>query len=75
MFAQLSLTAFDLILIAGLALCAAGALLALLFFLQDFQQELRYINMEIQRSTGKEREHWQKKKRQLLLSLLPFTKK
>ena len=37
-----------------------------------FKRELKYFNMEIDRSEGDRRKHWQKKKRQLWLSLLPF---
>lgn len=50
-------------------------LLSLVGFLaqwKDFQREWRYVNMEIQRNTGRERAHWIKKKRRLLLSLIPF---
>lgn len=52
-------------------------LLSLVGFLaqwKDFQRELRYINMEIQRNTGRERAHWEKKRRRLLLSLIPFVR-
>lgn len=41
-------------------------------WLHDFRRELRYINMEINRTTGREQAHWKKKKKRLLLSLLPF---
>lgn len=37
-----------------------------------FFWELNYINMEIARTTGEEQRQWQKKKRRLWLSLLPF---
>lgn len=40
----------------------------------DFQSELKYINGEIRRTSGRERKHWKKKKRRLWLSLLPFVK-
>ena len=40
--------------------------------IDTFKHELDYINMEIARSEGDRRKHWQKKKRQLWLSLLPF---
>lgn len=56
------------------ALLAAVVLFFALFvpWLRDFRRELRYINMEIQRNTGREREHWIKRKRRLKLSILPF---
>lgn len=41
------------------------------FFL-DFAKELRYINMEIERTTGKEQLLWMKRRRRLWLSLIPF---
>ena len=44
----------------------------LIYFLNDFSQELRYINNEIGRSTGKEKEHWLRRRRRLWLSILPF---
>lgn len=42
--------------------------------ISDFQTELKYINGEIRRTSGREQKHWKKKKRRLLLSLLPFVK-
>ena len=41
------------------------------FFL-DFARELRYINMEIQRNTGKDQLLWMRRRRNLWLSLIPF---
>ena len=43
-------------------------------WLRDFRHEMRYINMEIRRNRGREREHWIKRKRRLWLSILPFVK-
>ena len=40
----------------------------------DFRDELRYINEEIRRTEGQERAHWEKKKKKLWLSLLPFVR-
>ncbi len=42
---------------------------------QRFSRELRYLNKEINRTTGAERERWQKRKKQLWLSLIPFIRK
>ncbi|MBQ4066142.1 MAG: hypothetical protein IJD22_00730 [Clostridia bacterium] len=39
-----------------------------------FSKELRRINGEIERSEGAERRHWQKRKKRLFLSILPFVK-
>ena len=44
------------------------------FFFKNFSGELKYINIEIGRTDGAERKHWQKRKRKLLLSLIPFVK-
>ncbi len=37
-----------------------------------FKNELNYINEEIYRTVGSEREAWKRRKRKLWLSLLPF---
>ncbi len=39
-----------------------------------FQQNLRYINTEICRTSGREQRYWMRKRRKLWLSLLPFVK-
>ena len=39
-----------------------------------FSGELKHINSEIERTDGRERAYWKKKKKRLLLSLLPFFK-
>ena len=46
----------------------------LVIFFSDFRKELRYINFEINRSTGGERYYWKQKRRRLWLSLIPFVK-
>ena len=59
------------------ALCAVVGfllLLAIVWKLKDFPKELRYLNQEIARSTGAEQRRWRRRKRKLLLSLLPFVK-
>lgn len=43
-------------------------------FINDFSRELKYVNIEINRSTGAERRHWIRRRRRLWLSLLPFVK-
>ncbi len=46
-----------------------------LFRLSDFLQELRYLNIELQRARRSERRHWEKRRRRLWLSLFfPFVK-
>ena len=43
-------------------------------FLSEFQGELRFINNEINRTSGKEKKRWERRRRRLWLSLLPFVK-
>ena len=43
-------------------------------FFKDFSNELKYINMEIERTDGSERRYWIRKRRRLFLSLIPFVK-
>ena len=38
------------------------------------RKELRYVNMEIKRTTGKEREYWLQRRRELLRFWLTFRK-
>lgn len=44
----------------------------LILNIRDFCDELNLINKEIQRTTGREREHWERRRRRLWLSCLPF---
>jgi len=59
-------------------LVAAFFLILLLFglvsFINDFSQELRYLNNEIRRTDGAERKHYIRQRRRLWLSLIPFVK-
>lgn len=59
-------------------LVAFDFLILLLFgfaqFLNDFSQELKYLNNEIGRTSGEERQYWIRRRRQLWLSLIPFVK-
>lgn len=61
--------------VIGLAV-ALGLLLALAIFLplgRAFSRELRYVNMKIHNSRhDKELAYWEKRKKNLWLSLLPF---
>lgn len=57
----------------GLVLVAAFGL-RFISWLTEFQHELRYINNEIGRTTGREKKRWKKRKRKLLLSILPFVR-
>lgn len=59
-------------------LVAFGFLILLLFgfaqFINEFSQELKYLNNEIGRTSGEERRYWIYRRRQLWLSLIPFVK-
>lgn len=61
-----------LIILAVLLLILAAVRLAI--FLQWFRRELRYVNKEIARTHGDEKKHWQKRKKRLLCSLIPFVR-
>lgn len=39
-----------------------------------FTKELRYLNTEIARTSGEQRQHWLRRRRRLWLSLIPFIK-
>lgn len=39
---------------------------------QAFKSDLKYIEMEIHRTDGREQAHWKRRKRELWLSLIPF---
>ena len=49
-------------------------LFGLVSFINDFSQELRYLNNEIRRTDGAERRHYIRQRRRLWLSLIPFVK-
>ena len=51
-----------------------GLFVAVVRFFIGFSQELRHINTEIGRTKGEERKHWERRKRKLWLSLIPFVK-
>ena len=46
----------------------------IIIFLLNFSKELRYLNLEIGRSTGEERKFYIKQRRRLWLSLIPFVR-
>lgn len=43
--------------------------------LEEFKRDLKYVKTEIKRTRGSERRAWQKEKRRLWLSLIPFYKR
>lgn len=44
----------------------------IIFSFVEFGRDLRYINMEINRTDGRERRHWKRKRRELIIDLLLF---
>ena len=39
-----------------------------------FRRELKFINTEIQRNTGREQQRWLRRRRRLWMSVIPFVK-
>lgn len=63
------------ILIALLVLTLlVSAIVKIVFVVKNIKATLAYLNIEIGRTEGEEKEYWKKRKRQLLLSLIPFVK-
>ena len=62
--------------LAGVIAAAVLVLLIVRFamWLQSFLMELRYLNKEIERTSGEEKEHWIRQKKRLLLSWIPFVR-
>ena len=58
-----------------LALLAALLMAALVKKLVSFSDELQYLNQEIRRTEGSERRYYQRERRRLWKSLLPFCRK
>lgn len=56
------------------AISVAGIIVAaiVISIIQAFKADLKYIEMEISRTDGREQAHWIKKKKELWLSLIPF---
>ena len=55
-----------------IAFFAVLILVGLTMKINEFSHELDYLNQEIARTEGAEREYWKREKRRLWLSLLPF---
>lgn len=67
-------TTWQIIIAVALFIILPFLIYALVTFSQDFSRELRLLKCEINRTDGAERKHWQRKKRRLWLSLIPFIK-
>lgn len=55
-----------------LLILAALAVVRFAIMFQAFRRELTYLNNEIARTEGRERQHYIKRKKRLFLSLIPF---
>lgn len=62
----------NVLLAIGIALFAVVILVGLTIKISEFDRELDYLNREIARTEGAEREYWKCEKWCLWLSLLPF---
>ena len=62
----------NVLLVIVIAFFAILILVGLTIKINEFRHELDYLNCEIGRTEGAEREHWKREKRHLWLSLLPF---
>lgn len=70
---NLELDAFINVLLAiVIAFFAIVLLVGLTIKINDFSHDLDYLNREIARTVGPEREYWKQERRHLWLSLLPF---
>lgn len=70
-------TVDPVVIIAAIALAVFLLFLVLvsvLIKLERFLEDLRYVNMEIRRSSARERKYWRRRRRRLWLSLLPFVR-
>ena len=62
----------NILLVVVIAFFAIVFFIGLIMKINDFTNELNYINREIGRTTGEEQRYWKREKRRLWLSLLPF---
>lgn len=54
--------------------CIGALAFGFVSWLKRFKSELKYLNIEIARTKGREKKHWKKKKRRLFLSIIPFVR-
>lgn len=62
----------NVLLVILIAIFAIALVVGMTMKINGFSRELDYLNREIARTEGEEREHWKREKRRLWLSLLPF---
>lgn len=65
-------TVFNLILIIFIAIVLIAILAFFIQWIIAFRTEYRYVQNEINRTYGREKKYWQRQKRRLLLSIIPF---
>ena len=72
----LGLSGMDMALVFVLAFIVLVLIVTgLVLKLKTFTEELDYLNLEIGRTEGEEREEWIRRRRRHWLTLLPFVKK
>ena len=64
----------DILILSIVLFAVIICLLTSLSRIGAFRQNLRYVNTEIYRTSGREQLHWMRKRRELWLSLLPFVR-
>ena len=70
----LSETVYYFLIIVFVVLMLALLICRIVIRFERLKRELKYVNLEIGRTSGSERKYWKKKKRRLWLSLIPFYK-
>ena len=63
-----------LLIVIAVILFLPAILIGLALRINSFVRELRYLNIEISRTTGEQRRHWLRLRRRLWLSLIPFVR-
>ena len=71
MYYRLHSTA-DVLLIIVIVFFTVAIIFAIASRIHNFRRDLDWLNREIQRTQGEERQYWKEEKRRLWLSLLPF---
>lgn len=67
-------TAFWIIIGVTVVILAIPLAIRGMSFWRFFTRELKYIEIEIERTEGREQKYWKKKKKKLLMSLIPFVR-
>ena len=58
--------------IVGIAVLVLITAVRITIFAAEVKSEIKYLNSEIERCSGRERKYYKKHKKRLLLSFLPF---